>query len=59
MAVLNSEEENNFVVSSVPAPHEFFWIGCSDEDNEGHWVCEDSSGMFFDVGGDQQGYWSK
>ena len=62
MVVINREGENNFVVSIVPESHKEFWIGCSDRKNEGHWVCEDSSGMFFNVTGMEgveQGYWSK
>lgn len=37
LATITSKEENDFVKSLLPSTKQFYFIGCSDRDNEGTW----------------------
>ena len=59
LLVLNSQEEDDFIRSTLHQ-HESIWIGCSDEEDEGHWHCVDHMGMHYDeTTGEIEGYWRK
>ena len=57
LVVINSPEEDVFLQRTFTGE---FWIGCSDEDHEGHWHCVDHMGLHYDETiGQADGYWRK
>ncbi len=58
IVVINTHQENLFVGDIASGSD--IWLGCSDDEVEGTWVCVDGSGNTYDYEtGNATGYWGK
>jgi serine/threonine protein kinase len=48
LAIIRSDSENQFITSLISdAGMESAWLGVTDEEREGHWVCVDGSALLY------------
>ena len=61
IVVINNPMEENWVIHDdrIADTTSGSWMGCSDADSEGHWVCDDTSVTitYWNTVSDHQGYW--
>ena len=59
IVVINNAIEEKWVIHNdrIKDTTSGSWMGCSDANSEGHWVCDDTSGTYWTTVSDHQGYW--